>query len=132
MLSWLFGEATGPDVEAALRQAEQIVASDLTLAECDRALLRAQATGILSELETIRRRNLLEKSSLRWGLLRVDSEILARARQRFPVEPIRTLDALHLASALTARSVLPDLALLSLDQRVRDNAAAFGFTLLPT
>lgn len=118
-------------MEAALRQAEQIVASDLTLAECDRALTRAQATGILSELETIRRRSLLEKSSLRWGLLKVDSEVLARARQRFPVEPIRTLDALHLASALTARSVLPDLALLSLDQRVRDNAAAFGFALLP-
>jgi len=49
----------------------------------------------------------------------------------FPVEPIRTLDAIHLASAILARAAVPDLALLSLDERVRANGRALGFTVLP-
>jgi hypothetical protein len=64
-------------------------------------------------------------------LLRIGGEVLERARRRFPVEPVRTLDALHLASALAARAAIPGLDLLSLDQRVRDNGAALGFDLLP-
>jgi predicted nucleic acid-binding protein len=125
------GEAASGVIKDVLHRAEAIVASDLTLAECDRALIRAHATGILSELETARRRNLLEASSLLWTRLTVDGAVLERARRRFPVEPIRTLDALHLASALVARAAVPDLEFLSLDKRVRDNAAALGFVVLP-
>jgi hypothetical protein len=40
-----------------------------------------------------------------------------------------TLDAMHLASALAARSVLPDLVLLSLDERMRAAGRGLGFTL---
>lgn len=131
MLAWLLAEDTAEDVQAALRQAGQVAASDLTIAECDRALIRGHATGVLSEWEMTRRRTLLETSSLHWTLFKVDGEVLERARRRFPQEPVRTLDALHLASALIARSLIPDLALLTLDKRVRDNGAALGFTLLP-
>ncbi len=53
------------------------------------------------------------------GLAMID-----RARRPFPVEPIRTLDALHLASALGAKETLDDLALLSLDHRIRSAARA--------
>jgi len=131
VLSWLLAEEAGREVEAALGQAEWIVASDLTLAECDRVLIRAHATGSLSELEMTRRRSLLEASSVHWTLMRIDREVLERIRRRFPGEPVRTLDALHLASALAARAVISDLTLLSLDQRVRENGAALGFDLLP-
>jgi hypothetical protein len=41
------------------------------------------------------------------------------------------LDAIHLASALVLRQALPDLALLSTDERVRANGAQLGFPLLP-
>lgn len=131
VLAWLLAEEAGDDVQAILRGAEWVVASDLTLAECDRTLLRAHSTGSLSEMEMTRRRTLLEATSVHWTLMRLDREVLERARRRFPEEPIRTLDALHLASALAARSVISDLALLSLDQRVRDNGAALGFDVLP-
>jgi predicted nucleic acid-binding protein len=131
VLSWLLGEAAAEEVTAALGQAEQVVASDLTVLECGRSLLRAHVTGVLSELELARRRTTLEKSSYHWTLLKIDRDVLERARRRFPVEPIRTLDALHLASALIARSAVADLAVLSFDQRIRDNAAALGFDLLP-
>jgi len=132
VLAWLFTEKSAPVVKAILGEAEWVVASDLTLSECDRALIRAHALGSLSELEMTRRRTLLEASSAQWTLMRIDREVLERARRRFPVEPVRTLDALHLASAIAARSVIADLALLSLDQRVRDNGAALGFNVLPS
>jgi predicted nucleic acid-binding protein len=125
------GEAVSGIVKDALQRAEEIVASDLTLAECDRALIRAHATGTLSELETAHRRSRLETVSILWTRLTIEGAILERARRRFPVEPIRTLDALHLASALVARTAVPGLVVLSLDKRVRDNAAALGFSVLP-
>jgi predicted nucleic acid-binding protein len=64
-------------------------------------------------------------------VLRVAAEVVERARQPFPGEPIRTLDALHLASALVARSAVPGLQLLSLDDRLRRRAKALGFGIVP-
>ena len=57
--------------------------------------------------------------------------VIDRARRPFPVEPIRTLDALHLASALGAKEALDDLFMLSLDHRVRAAARAVGLGVLP-
>lgn len=131
VLAWLLEEPAADSVEAVFDQAEEVVASALTLVECDRALIRAQIWGALSDAEVLRRRTLLESVSSHWTFLKLDREVLERARYRLPVEPVRTLDALHLATALTARSAVSDLALLSLDQRVRDNGAALGFDVLP-
>ncbi len=131
VLAWLLEEAAADSVEAAFDRADGVVASDLTLVECDRALMRAYAVGVLSEMEMARRRAVLEAVSVNWILLKLDREVLERARRRFPAEPVRTLDALHIASALAARSAISDLALLSLDRRVRENAAALGFEVLP-
>jgi hypothetical protein len=66
-----------------------------------------------------------------WSMVELGKVVLERARRGFPSEPIRTLDALHVASALTARLAVPDLALLSLDPRVRGNGTALGFEILP-
>jgi predicted nucleic acid-binding protein len=63
--------------------------------------------------------------------LELDSEILDRARRPFPAEPVRTLDALHLATALRARAIVPELALLSLDERIRRAAGQMGFLVVP-
>jgi PIN domain-containing protein len=131
VLSWLFREASAVLLKEILERAEIVVASELTLVECDRALIRAEAMGQLSQFEMGQRRALLEAVSAQWILLKLGGEIVQRARRRFPQEPIRALDSLHLASALTVRSTMSDLALLSLDQRVRDNGAALGFDVLP-
>lgn len=58
-------------------------------------------------------------------------EIVERSRRPFPVEPIRTLDAIHLASALVLRVAFPDLVVLSLDRRLRASAQELGFEILP-
>jgi hypothetical protein len=63
--------------------------------------------------------------------LRLDLEVIERARRPFPGEPIRTLDALHLASALVARAAVPGLALLTLDAAVREAGRGLGFAVLP-
>ena len=41
VLAWLFEEDAADSVEEAFDRAEGVVASDLTLVECDRALMRA-------------------------------------------------------------------------------------------
>ncbi len=132
ILSWIFGEAKGEAVREILAAADSVLASDLTLVECDRTILRAQATGRISEGKAADRRGRLAAAAAHWHLLRLDAEVIERARRPFPAEPIRTLDALHLASALAARSALPDLVLLSLDERMRSAGQGLGFTLRPT
>ena len=131
VLGWLLAEETAGIVMEALDGAELVVASELTLIECDRTLLRARAAGELSDFEAARRRNLLEAASAHWNLLPLGRDIVERARRPFPGEPLRTLDALHIASALAARSAVPGLALLTLDNRVRGSAAELGFRILP-
>jgi len=95
-------------------------------------LQRAIALGELNAAEAADRQGYLIAAASQWQILHLAGEVVERARQPFPAEPIRTLDAVHLASALTARAALPGLRLLSLDDRVRAAAKKLGFELLPT
>jgi predicted nucleic acid-binding protein len=131
VLSWLFGEPSGEAVRALLERADLVITSDLTLVECDRTIHRAQVTGNVTEAQAADRRSRLTVAVASWNLLRLDAEVIQRARQPFPSEPIRTLDALHVASALMARAAVPDLALLSLDDRVRASGRGLGLEVLP-
>ena len=131
VLAWLLGEVNADSVQSDLSSAELVIASDLTLVECDRVLHRGTLTGDLSEADAASRRAILSRATAHWILFRLEGEVIERARRPFPIEPIRSLDALHLATALLVRSLVPDLRLLTLDQRVRDNGAALGFELLP-
>ena len=131
VLAWLLGEADAKPVQSELSSAELVIASDLTLVACDRVLHRAVSGDALLEAEAARRRATFNRATAHWILFRLDEEVIERARRPFPVEPIRTLDALHVSTALLVRSLVPDLRLLALDQRVRDNGAALGFEVLP-
>ena len=131
VLAWLLGEEAGPRVRELLAGADFVIASDLTLIECDRVLIRAVALGEVAEAEAADRRAHLNAAAARWNLLRISAETVDRARQPFPAEPVRTLDAIHLASALTARSAIAGLELLSLDDRIRSVARRLGMQLQP-
>lgn len=131
VLAWLFGEPAGSRVREILATAETVIASDLTLIECDRVLIRAVTVGHVAEADAAERRAHLSASAARWHVLRIGPEIVDRARQPFPAEPLRTLDAIHLASALAARSAIPGLEILSLDDRIRNSARRLGFRLQP-
>ena len=131
MLAWLLGEEADYRVREVLRRAALVAASDLVLLECDRVLIRAVALGEIDEVTAADRRVLLNAAAAHWHLWRVSSEIVDRARRPFPVEPVRTLDAIHLASALAARSAVPGIELLSLDDRMRQAGKQLGFRLQP-
>jgi predicted nucleic acid-binding protein len=105
--------------------------SALTFAEARRAIRRARATGRLdaSGAQNARRR-LGEFES--WSeVVSVSDEVLARSGEEFPVEPVRTLDAIHLSTLLLLAESLPDLDVASSDERVRENAKSLGFQILP-
>jgi predicted nucleic acid-binding protein len=132
VLAWLLDEDSAAEVRRLLGAQDYIVASDLTLIECDRVLIRAAVLGELTEADGADRRRHLTEASAHWQILRTSPEIVDRARRPFPGEPIRTLDAIHLASALVARAAVDGLKLLSLDDRVRRAASALGLEILPT
>ena len=132
VLAWLLDETGAPQVRQFLSGADVIFSSDLTLIECDRVLLRAVALGELNAAEAADRHAYLTAAASQWQILHLAGEIIDRARQPFSPEPVRTLDAIHLASALTARAALAGLRLLSLDDRVRAAGKKLGFELLPT
>lgn len=62
----------------------------------------------------------------RVSLLDLAPEVLARAREPFPVA-IRTLDALHLSSAVFLREAGQRIVLATYDARMRECALALGF-----
>jgi predicted nucleic acid-binding protein len=130
VLSWLLGEPAESDVRSALVAAERTATSTLTLVECSRALARGVATGRLQPKDELAAQRLLDKASSRWILVELAGAVIERAKSSFPVEPIRSLDALHLASASQLAASSP-LTLISLDERIRRNAVALGFRLAP-
>lgn len=131
VLAWLLSEREGVRVDRLLTAADSVISSDLTMIECDRALHRAAALGRLSATEASDCRRELAALAASWNILRISPEIVERARRPFPVETIRALDAIHLSSALAARTAIPLLQMLTLDDRIRDVARDFGFKLQP-
>jgi predicted nucleic acid-binding protein len=107
------------------------MSSDLTLLEYDRVLIRAVALEEIDEGGAADRRAHLNLAASHWHVLRLSSDIVRSSETAFPAEPIRTLDAIHLASALAARSAAAGVELLSLDDRIRRAGEQLGFRLRP-
>lgn len=131
VLSWLFDESRAPAVEAALNRATLVLASRLTGVECARTIVRCASLGTITRLQADALLESFHGASSTWDIIELDATAGERAGAPFPVEPIRSLDAVHLATALLARERFRDVSVLSLDSRVRANAAALGLTVLP-
>lgn len=131
ILAWLLAEQRADEVRGVMAAAEGVVASTLTPLECARALERGAATGRIGEADALAARRLLEEATRSWVQLDMSGPVVQRAARRFPHEPVRTLDALHLATAIEFHGAVQDFALLSLDERVRANAAALGLAIAP-
>ncbi len=131
VLAWLFRESLGPGIGTILGAAQAVIASDLTLIECERILIRSVVCKQMDADDAAERRRHLYQASAAWQILRITPEIAERARQPFPAEPLRTLDAIHLSSALAARPLFAGLEMLSLDDRIRAAAQQLGFDLQP-
>jgi uncharacterized protein with PIN domain len=131
VLAWLFDEPMAAGVREALAGAPLILTSYLTLVECDRVLQRSVTAGTTPEAVAADRRGLLARASDHWIVFEVDREVGERARRAFPAEPVRTLDAIHLATVTVAASIVPGLVVLTLDERIRRSAREMGFPVVP-
>jgi len=126
VLQWLLGQSGATDVRNTVDRAEIVLTSMLTLTESERVLLRTENHGAITGGDAQRLRGMLNRAQASWTRMRVSDEVLARAARAFPVEPVRTLDAIHLATALEFASTFPDLRVVSFDARIRSNAEALG------
>ena len=119
------------DAEAlkSLRARARQITSALTLAETARAIVRARVGERLTpdaERAAVRALRRFERRSY---VVAVTDDILARVRRRFPVEPVRTLDAVHIATVEFLGEPPQLLSIVTRDHRVRENAKALGYSV---
>jgi predicted nucleic acid-binding protein len=111
----------------ALRVSGRRVTSAITLAEANRAVVRARVAGRLTlaqERDAIRALQTFERRTI---IVNVSDWVLARAGHPFPIEPVRTLDAIHLATAELLSEPPQLVTVVTRDRRVAENAKSLGY-----
>ncbi|MEW6752843.1 MAG: type II toxin-antitoxin system VapC family toxin [Candidatus Latescibacterota bacterium] len=122
------------DGDEALRPAlsgEGLVTSALTFVEASRAISRARREGRLTPDDAREAALQVAAFERSCDVVPLGDEVLRRAREEFPEEPVRTLDAIHLASLRLLDEGLGPLTVASCEDRVRRNAAAMGIAVVP-
>lgn len=126
VLAWLMGEKDARKVIVCIDSGEHVVSSIVSRIETERALIRAENDKLLSPSERQKIRGLFNAVSSSWSFLGMTAEVVDRASRPFPVEPLRSLDAIHLASALELIQVYPDMKILTFDKRIIENIGPLG------
>ena len=128
-----------PDSETYLALAgqtrEPLVASEILTTELYAAFCQKELRGNLKRgsADRLRQRFEADCADGRWLLLPIGHEVLTEAvrltkscYQHRPPIPLRTLDSIHLASALSARAA----SLVTADVRMRQAAVILGLTVV--
>ena len=126
VVAWLLGESRAAEVITAMNEAEVRVTSQLTLVEIERVIRRAVALRLIKDASAQKLRGLLARHQKKWITMELTESVLARAGSAFPIEPVRTLDAIHLATAMAFSEAYPELEMLTFDRRISENAIALG------
>lgn len=112
-----------------LRELGRRVTSALTFAEATRAVLRARVTRRIAPAEERAALRALRRFERRCTLIAVTDAVLTRAGRPFPVEPIRTLDAIHLATIELLGDTPQLVTVITRDERIARNARALGYAV---
>jgi len=110
-------------------RASEAVTSEITRVECLRVLDRLRLAGGMAERELARRRATALTVLSGFELIRLNRAVLVRAAEPFPMQ-IRTLDALHVASALLVRARYPALRFATHDADLAVVALAEGLPVI--
>lgn len=122
----LEGDATAV---RAIRGEGLRIASALTFAETRRTLAVAVVRGRISQQQLRSRLAWLRRFERVCEIVDISSSVLARLGRRFPVEPVRSLDAIHLATVETVETDPALVAIVTRDRRIRENAIAMGYVV---
>lgn len=107
----------------------EAISSELVRVECLRVLDRIRMTGLVDDDELARRRSTALEIISAIELVRVNRTVLERAAEPFPTL-IRTLDAIHLASALLVRARDPAVRVATHDRDQATAARALGLRVI--
>jgi len=113
----------------SLRAKARRITSALTFAETARAIVRARVAERLSHAEERAAVRALRRFERRCYVVAVTDDVLTRVKRPFPVEPVRTLDAVHIATAESLGEPPQLMTIVSRDNRVRDTAKALGYSV---
>ena len=105
----------------------RVVSSELIEIECRRVLHRCRLAGELTDEALTVARERLDEVLAGIDLLEVSRQIKQRAMDPFPVN-VRTLDALHVATALMVGEDAGGVALFSHDEGMNRCARSLGIT----
>jgi predicted nucleic acid-binding protein len=111
------------------KRIESPISSQLIRLECLRTIDRARIRLNLPDEETAKRRAAVLEQLDGFTLVPLERPVFERAEQPFPTR-LGSLDAIHLASAIVARSQRSDLFFATHDDELALAARAMGFTLL--
>ncbi|MBI4612701.1 MAG: type II toxin-antitoxin system VapC family toxin [Planctomycetes bacterium] len=109
---------TTPGVEAKIRGAKALFTSRLSVVEARRAFLRLRGTGRIPEKSLADAEREVEALWARCQIWELTRAICDAASHVAPQKPLRTLDALHLATFLAARRLIDGLEMLTVDARL--------------
>jgi predicted nucleic acid-binding protein len=119
-----------PQALTLWRRITTAVASRLLQVECLRAVERLRLTGEIDQREARQTHLSLQEAFQRIELLHITDDVLTRAGEAFGA-PIKTLDAIHLATAIAWRERYGgDLLFATHDHQLATAAGASGFTVL--
>ena len=124
VLRAILESGTTPELEAAISNATILHTSRLSIVEAARAIHRTRQLDRVGEAQLADSEGKIAALWARCELWELTQEICQVARHVAPGSLLRTLDALHLATFTIARRRIPDLQLLTVDERLR--AAADG------
>jgi len=110
---------TSPAIEGLIGAASILITSRLSLVESSRALHRLRQLGQVSEARLADAQRELSAIWTRCELWELTPSVCERARHVAPGKPLRTLDALHLATFVLAREKLEGLELVTVDERLQ-------------
>ena len=115
---------TTPEIEGRIAAAPALVTSRLSLVESARVFHRLRRQASVAEARLADARRELDTLWSRCELWEVTPAVCDLAMHVAPDRPLRTLDALHLATFLLARRRLEDLELLTADTRLEEAATS--------
>ncbi len=109
---------TTPEIEERIEAADTLLTSRLSLVESERALLRLRWSRSVSEERLADAARAMGDLWSHCDIWELTEEVCHTAMQVAPAHPVRTLDALHLATYLLARRRIGRLELLTADRRL--------------